>query len=357
MKIATKIFIGIFITSILFLVVYLKNNIKNNTEKSDLVIVQKRDIINKICISGLVEPSNEIVLKSSLSGILEELYVETGEKVKIGDPIAKIKILADPENLELIQKSCTISRLKLELAKKTYTRTSKLLEKGLVSKTEFEQVEQEFILAKEEYLSSQNQFSIIKKGFVNGQKDITNIVTSTINGTIMELPLKVGSSVIERNNFNEGTSIAMIADLTNFIFKGKITEKDIQYLTEKIEFNIKLNSAKNKEYTTVLTKISPKGENENGITKFDIEGKIQINKNDFFILRAGYSAVAEMVLSKAMNVIAIKEEYILFENESTYIWVLENDKRFKRKIKTGVSDGIYIEIIDGVTVHSKILKK
>ena len=309
-------------------------------------------IEQKRFVPGNLYPLTEIDIKSQISGTLEKVFVKIGDKVKIGDNIAQVKLIPDPSNLERAKSNFNAAKINYENEKKVYERNEKLFNEKVIPAVEYDEHKRVLEVSREQYLSAQNQLSLILDGTIR-DADISNIIKATASGTIIDLPLKEGSSVIERNNFNAGTTIATVADIDTFIFRGKVNERDMKYLHIGMYLTLNLNAYKNQKKEANLYKISAKGIEEQGIMKYYIEAKFSMI-NDTLEIRSGFSANAELILQKRENVLSIKEKYLQFQNDSAYLNVIRTDgNEEKRFITTGLSDGINIEIIEGIKENEK----
>ncbi len=337
------------------MIVYLKvegnNRIKNTETESPTI----QNIINKRLISGILIPTKEITLKPQLSGILEEIYVKVGDKVKKGDGIARIRIMADPNNLEIAARNKKTAQIRYENEQKIFQRNQTLFQKNILPQSEMESAEQSFHLSKEEYESTKTQYEIIKNGYSKNQHEVSDIVAATSSGTILELPLREGASVIERNTYNEGSTIAVIADLEDLNFRGLINESDIIHLKEGIPFKLNIPALNGYSTTAKLERISPKGVEQNGIMKFEIEAKVTFPDKSQ-IIRSGYSAIAEIILQKSDSTITINERNLIWEKDSAYIELFKPDfTTQKHLVKTGLSNGLRIEITEGISLTDKVI--
>jgi HlyD family secretion protein len=349
-----KIFVVVFIVGIIGLVLWLKTKNKSKIERYEITQATTTTIVKNRFVSGTILPLKEINLIPQLSGIIEEIYVKTGDQVEKGTPIAKIKLIASPESVERAEKALKIAELTFELSEKAYHRNKILFEKEVIPKSEFEPIENKWVLSKEEVSSAKKQLQIVKEGYTKGKENVSNLVTSTIKGTVLELPQKIGASVTERNTFNNGSTIAVIADMNQLIFTGKINEKDLFFLQEEMEFNVVVGALNDKQFKTILTNISPKGIIENGIVEFEFEGEIITAQSDALPTRSGYSGIAEIVLERADSVLSIEEKNIIFRNDSTFIEIVIDDELKEQYIVTGISDGVTIEIKQGLNNGNKI---
>ncbi len=235
-----------------FLIYKTRINPDKKEIQKNFVQVEKKDIHKKRLISGILLPGKEVNLKPQISGIIEELYVQTGDQVKKGDIIAKIKIMADPASIEASEKNFTIAKINFELEKTKHNRFKELYKQEFLSESEYEECYKSYKLAMEEVRSAKTRVEIARTGYSEMGTQNINLVYSTISGVVLETPQKVGSSVTERNTFNDGTTIAVIADMKNIIFKASVTENDIKYLYKDMEFPIFLNAFQNKKMKTRL---------------------------------------------------------------------------------------------------------
>lgn len=349
-KIATIVlFVTLFAGTIYYLFQKSKQEPQVFTTESPKIM----DIIKKTVATGAIEPRKNIELKPMVSGIVLELFVEAGDMVKIGDPIAKIKIIPDMLSLNNAENRLSNAKLKLTEIKTQHDRQQKLFEKAVISKSDFEQIDFQFKSAKEEVRSAENNLQLIREGTTQGSNVTNTIVKSTATGMILDVPVEQGFSVIEANSFNPGTTIATVADMKEMIFKGKIDESEVGKICLGMPLILTIGALEKLRFDAVLEYISPKGVKDNGAIQFEI--KAQVKLNDTVFIRAGYSANADIVLQRANNVMAISESLLQFEGSKVYVEVEKSPQVFeKRTIVTGLSDGIYIEVLEGLTKTDKI---
>ena len=232
-----------------------------------------------------------------------------------------------------------------------------LFKKGLIAEAEYEKIKQQFELSKTEFESAKNRLELTLEGEASGIEDVSNIVKAPTDGTVLRIPVKLGSSVIKRNNFNQGTNIATIAELDSFIFRGRVNEADLSSLREGLEFSLKLKALEGISTTGILSKISPKGEKEQGVMKYDVEAKVH-TPFDSIIIRSGYTATAEIILKERKDVVTIKEKHLIIENDSAFVELLNEENTYQKQyVKTGISDGINIEIKKGLDTNDRIKKQ
>jgi HlyD family secretion protein len=348
----TVVIFGIFIYTIYFL--YQKSQAKPVVFETTIPV--KMNIIKSTMATGSVVPRKEVEIKPKVSGIIDELYVVAGEKVRQGDLIAKIKIIPDMVNLNNAQSRLNRARINFEDARRQYDRQKDLFDQGVIAKVDFETVEITFKSAQEEMEAAENNLELIKEGqTAKGDQPTNTMVRSTVEGMILDIPVEVGNSVIESNTFNDGTTIASIADMGDMIFEGKIDETEVGKIHEGMPLILTVGAIDNATFNASLEFISPKGVEENGAIQFEIKANVELQEN--FFIRSGYSANAAVVLAQADSVMAIPESLLKFENDSAYVEVETGPQTFeKRFIKTGISDGINVEVISGLTMEDKLKK-
>ena len=355
MKKGLTIFVLLFIAIVFFgalYYLYAKNQespIVYETEKPEIKTIVKNTIA-----TGNIVPDEEVLIKPNISGIIEEIYIEAGGLVKAGDMIAKIRVVPNISNLSSTQNQVTTSKINLENEEKVYNRQKSLFDKGVISANEFDAAEVSYKQAKQNYSATRQSYDIVKTGTAKGLGANT-IIRSTVTGMVLEVPVKVGNQVIESNNFNEGTTIASLADVGKMIFIGKVDESEVGKIKEDLPIEITVGAIENKKFDAVLNYIAPKGIAENGAIQFEIKGALT-DRDDTFI-RAGLSANASIILERADNVLSIKESLIQFDKKTQkpYVEVKTGDQKFERRdIVLGVSDGIDVEVKSGITKDDKI---
>ena len=316
----------------------------------------KKDIAIKIIAAGAIEPREEIKLVPRVSGVIDKIYVEPGEIVKKGQKIAKIKIIPRMSELNRADadlKSATINYKNAELELK---RAQQLITDSLISLADFQAIRRDFQLTSNNLEASKENLKIIKEGITSNAANNTTMVFSTIGGMILEIPEKEGASVIETNTFNEGTIIATVADMKDLIFKGKIDESEVEKIKQGMPLTVKIGAIDSISFDGHLEYISPKGIEEEGAIQFEIRANVN-QKSDMFI-RAGYSANAEIILNKKDSVLAINESLVTYSEDSIYVLVKISETEFeKRLIKTGLSDGIFTEVTEGLSINDEIKKQ
>ena len=315
-----------------------------------------KTIIKNTIATGNMVPEEEVLIKPNVSGIIEEVYIKAGETIKAGDLIAKIRVVANVSNLSNSQNQVQSTKNELDNQEKRSKRQQVLFDKGVISANDFEASQLAYQQAKQNYLAAKQSLDIVKTGTTNGLGNYANtLIRATVSGMVLDVPVKVGNQVIESNNFNEGTTIASVADVGRMIFVGKIDESEVGKIKEKLPIEITVGAIENKKFDAVLQYIAPKGKTENGAIQFEIKAAM-INKDGTFI-RAGLSANASIILEKANQVVAIKESLIQFDKKTQlpYVEIETSNQKFVRKDLTlGVSDGIYVEVKRGIQPKDKI---
>lgn len=316
----------------------------------------EQTIIKKTVATGSIVPKDEVLIKPNISGIIDEIYIEAGQQIKSGDLIAKIRVIPNVSSLQSAKDGVATAKINFENEQKNYDRQKALYDKGVISANGFQEVEVAYKRAQQSYKSAQQNFEIIRTGTTSGIGTAANtLIRSTIDGMVLDVPVKTGNQVIESNNFNDGTTIATLADVNRMIFEGKVDESEVGKIKEDLPLQISVGAIENKTFNAVLDYIAPKGVEENGAIQFDIKGTLE--KADTTFIRAGLSANASIILAKVDNVLAIKEALVQFdpETQQPYVEVETGNQQFERKdLELGVSDGIYVEVKSGITKDSKV---
>lgn len=312
------------------------------------------NIIKKTVATGAVNPRKEIDITPKVSGIIEELFVEPGQMVKQGDIIARVKIIPNMVNLNNAGSRVNRAEIALENARRKFDRRKELYEDGVIPVAEYEQYELEYENAREELSSARNNLQLIEEGQTKQSGTTTNtLVRSTISGMVLDVPVEQGNSVIESNTFNPGTTIATVADMTEMIFEGKIDETEVGKISEGMPLILQIGAIEDVTFEAVLEHISPKGVEENGAIQFEIKADVLLRQDQF--IRAGYSANADIVLAKVDSVLAVPESVIQFDKDTAFVEVETSPQIFERRsIELGLSDGINIEVIAGISENEKI---
>ncbi|MBO4923017.1 MAG: efflux RND transporter periplasmic adaptor subunit [Bacteroidales bacterium] len=312
------------------------------------------DIQRTTVVTGKIIPRNEVNVKPQINGIIAEIYKKAGEQVQENEVIAKLKVIPDMNSLSSAQSRVRLSEINLKQAQTNYDREKALYDKQLVSADEFEKVLQALNQAKEERSAAQDALEVIRDGVSRSNATSSStLVRSTITGLILDVPVKVGNSVIQANTMNDGTTVATVANMNDLIFDGNVDETEVGSLHEGLPVVITIGALQNYSFDATLEYISPKAVESNGANQFEIKAAVTVNSDQ--MIRSGYSANAEFVLEEAKGVLSLPESALEFDGDDTYVQVLNADGSTTRtKVETGLSDGVNIEIKSGVTEGTKV---
>lgn len=355
MKTALKILIGLVLVSVFVGTIYY---LYQKSQKKEVVYNTispfKTTIIRKTVATGSVVPRKEIEIKPKVSGIIEEIFIEPGDIIKKDQLIARVKIIPDMINLNNAESRLKRAQIALEEAKKNYDRYYDLYKQNVIPEAEYLTFEIAQKNAIQELESSEDNLELIREGATKKAGQATNtLIRSTINGMVLAVPVEEGKSVIESNTFNDGTTICSVADMNEMIFEGKVDESEVGKLREGMDLILTIGAIETDKFSAKLERIAPKGVEENGAIQFEIRASVSLQEKQF--IRAGYSANADIVLEKKENVLAINENLLKFEHDTAYVEVETAPQTYeKRLVKTGLSDGLVIEVLDGVTETDKI---
>tara|TARA_R100000935_G_scaffold13736_1_gene27413 strand:- start:14880 stop:16043 length:1164 start_codon:yes stop_codon:yes gene_type:complete len=328
-------------------------------------------IVRKTVATGSIVPKEEVLIKPNISGIIDEIFVEAGDVIQRGDLIAKVKVVPNVSSLTSAKNTINsantqveTARLALESQENIYKRQKELFEKGVISANEFDQAQLSYDQAQQRYnqekvnlTGARQNFDIIKTGTTSGLGASANTeIRATVAGMVLDVPVKTGNQVIEANNFNDGTTIATLADVDKMIFEGKVDESEVGKITENLPLEITVGAIEDKKFDAELDYIAPKGVDENGAIQFEIKGTLKKQDSTTFI-RAGLSANASIILAKAENVLAIREALVQYDpkTKKPFVEVAVGEQEFERRdIETGISDGIIVEVKSGITKDDNI---
>lgn len=358
------------------------------------------DITEKIVATGAINPRKEVMVKAQISGVINELYVEPGDIVEKGQPLARIELVPDEVNVNNAQANVELARLRyqqakqelarqrkvneqnldienarasLENAKREEARNRKLFDEGVIAEQDYQRFKLDLELREADFKNAQivtnnslrqleldldvrqqelnaaiSNLQLLREGVSNNSKQVANIVTATTNGMVLDIPVEEGGSVVERNTFNDGTTIASIADMTSLVFEGDIDESEVGKLREGIPLELTVGAIKDEVFNAVLEFIAPKGVNTNGVVSFQIRAAIQNPEQNGVLLRAGYSANADIILRSKKDVVTLKERDIIFKGDSTLVDIKKGDDYEQLLVELGISDGINVEVLAGL---------
>ncbi len=316
----------------------------------------KQTIVKKTVATGSILPLEEVLIKPNISGVIEEIYVEGGDILKANDLIAKIRVIPNLSALNNSKNAIQTAKISLDDEKRNFDRQKSLFEKGVISKQDVEKAEVTYQQSLQTYRAANQNYDIVKTGSTRGLgRSANTLIRSTISGMVLEMPVEVGNQVIESNTFNEGTTIATLADVNKMIFEGKVDESEVGKIKEGLPLEITVGALENVTFDAVLDYIAPKGKLENGAIQFEIKGTLK--EQDSTFIRAGLSANASIILARADSVISIKEALVQFDpkTKDPFVEIKTGEKEFERKdITLGVSDGINVQVKDGINLDDEI---
>ncbi len=353
-KVFMLILVGVILVSTF---VFLYNKSKPKVQVYEIVAPSISDLEKTTVATGKIEPRDEILIKPQISGIVDVVYKEAGQKVKKGEVLAKVKVIPELGQLNAAESRIRIAQINANQAETDFNRVDKLYKDQLVSKEEYEKSNVAFQQALEELQSAKDAHEIIKEGITKNSASFSStMIRSTIDGLILDVPVKAGNSVIMSNTFNDGTTIATVANMNDLIFRGKIDETEVGRIHESMPVKLTIGALQNFTFDAILEYISPKGVEENGANQFEIKAAVVIP--DSVMIRSGYSANAAIVLQNAKNALIVPESLIEFSGDSTFVYVMTDSvpaQQFSRTpVKIGMSDGINIEIKDGIALNDKL---
>ena len=351
------IFIGTF--------VFLYKNSLPKPVQYEVITPAVLDLSRTTVVTGKIEPRDEVAVKPQISGIITELLKEAGQRVEAGEVIAKLKVIPDMNQLASAESRVRLSQLNLEQAKVDYERQKTLYDKGLISANDYEKVRQSYNQAREEASIAQEQLELTRDGVSASNASSSNtLVRSTISGIILDIPVKVGNSVILSNTFNDGTTIASVADMSKLIFRGNIDETEVGRLTVGMPMDITIGALQDLRFSASLEYISPKATaTTGGANPFEIKAAVRVPTDSLggsaALIRSGYSATANIVLENANQVLTIPEAAIEFSGDSTFVYIVKNPgakelEYERRQVQTGLSDGINIEVRSGLKAEERV---
>ena len=355
MKTLIKILVGLVILSVFAgTLAFLYNKSSKKTVVYETAMPVVSTIIKKAVATGSIVPRKEIEIKPQVSGVVEQIHVEAGDRVKEGDLLAKVDIIPDLVNLNKAESRLKLAKIQVDDTKKSCDRRRKLFKKGIIAESDLQQYEVAYSNAKEELTAAETNLELVKEGIAKNMGTTTNtLIRSTIDGMVLDVPVEVGNFVIETNNFNAGTTIATVADMGEMIFEGKVDESEVGKIEPGMDLILTVGAIEHESFNATLEYISPKGLEEKGAIQFEIRAKVKLKQSHF--LRAGYSAIADIVLDRRDNVLAINESLLQFDSDKPFVEVATGPQQFeKRSIQTGLSDGINIEIVSGLEKSDKV---
>ncbi|MDG1570995.1 efflux RND transporter periplasmic adaptor subunit [Robiginitalea sp. M366] len=310
----------------------------------------RQNIVRKTVATGSILPLEEVLIKPNISGVIEEIYVEGGDFVQAGDLLAKLKVVPNLSALNDAKNAIADTQITLDDQRRNLERQQNLFRKGVISQVDLERAQVSHDQARQAYSAANKRYDIVRTGTTSGLSSAANtMIRATVSGMVLEVPVEVGNQVIEANTFNEGTTIAAIADIDKMIFEGKVDESEVGKIREDLPLEITVGAIEDQVFDAVLDYIAPKGNEENGAIQFEIKGTLK--KQDSVFIRAGLSANASIILGRADSVLALKEALVQFDADTKqpFVEVETAPQQFERRdLELGISDGIYVEVKAGV---------
>lgn len=349
MALVAVVFIGTFV----FL--YIKS--QPQPEVYDEFTLQRMNIRKTTVVTGKIEPRNEVNVKPQISGIITEILKEAGETVQEGEVIAKVKVIPDMGSLSAAQSRLRLAEINRKQAQTDYDREKALFDKGLVAADEYDKIAQALRQAREEVDAAQDNLEVVRDGVSKSNASASStLIRSTITGLILDIPVKVGNSVILANTFNDGTTIATVANMNDLIFRGNVDETEVGQVNVGMPMTITVGALQDLKFNARLEYISPKAVEANGANQFEIKAAVQVPEKTG--VRSGYSANAQIVLAEALHVLTVPESAIHFEGNNTYVYLVQGkgkNKTYQRRdVKVGLSDGVNIQIKSGLTTNDRV---
>lgn len=331
---------------------YQKSQVKPFTYQTDQPFTS--DVLKKTVATGAINPREEVAIKPQISGIVDALFVEPGQTVKTGDVLARIRIVPNMQALNAADNRLAVAINNLRTTEAEFKRAETLFKQGVIAEREFQQTELQYKNNLAEVEAAKENLEIVREGASKkaGKTSIT-LVRSTVNGMVLEVPIKVGNQVIESNQFNDGTTIASVANMGDMVFEGLIDESEVGKIKEGMDLLVSIGAIENATFPAVLEYIAPKGTESNGAIQFEIRAQMQHDKATF--IRAGYSANADIVIARADSVLCIKESLLQFDGNKPFVEVETAPQTFERReVTLGISDGIQAEVKSGLSGNEQI---
>jgi HlyD family secretion protein len=353
-----KIFRFVIFGGLIFVFVYTLFYLYQKSQKKPFVFETetpfKADIVRKTVATGSIKPREEVAIKPQISGIIDALFIEPGDLVKTGDILARIRIVPNMQALNAAENRLAVAQNAFKTNEAEYKRNAQLFSQGVIAEREYQQVELQYQNAKTELEAAKENLEIVREGATKraGKTSIT-LVRSTVNGMVLEVPVKVGNQVIESNQFNDGTTIASVANMGDMIFEGLIDESEVGKIREGMALEVTIGAIENQIFPATLEYIAPKGTESGGAIQFEIRARMEHDKSDF--IRAGYSANADIVLERRDSVLAIREALLQFDGGKPFVEVMTGQDQYERRdIAIGLSDGLKTEVLKGVNEKDRI---
>ena len=353
MKILNRIAIVIFIAVVGFIIFKVSKD--SNRKFYTTEDPQLRTINDNLFIHGFVYPIREVDVKSQLSGVLGKLFVSVGDKVKRDDPIATVTQVPNSSSIEQLENSLKLAQIEHDAQLVEYKRCKLLFSQRVIALSDLEIAEKNYKVCSEKLRTAINQLNILKRGD-DADSNISNMVRSSTDGVVIGTPISEGASVVERNNYSEGTTLVILADMKRFVFRAQVAEQYLDRISKGSEMLLTFNAYDSLRVKAKVTEIAAKGIESSGLVKFSVDAEFEI-VDDMPFLRSGYSSTAEVLLDKVVNVISINEQSLFFEDNSTFVYLLDSvtNVPIKREVRIGLSDSKFVELLSGISLLDKVI--
>ncbi len=349
-----NIFLVLLLLTVIALIVWQQ---KRNSHKVPDVLLGKPFvdvIVVKTKIAGKLVSAQEVEIKSSVSGVVEDLFIEIGDSVKEGSPIARIKPAPEPEELENARNNLKTTEIEYTIEKNNYSRKLSLDAKGGISKTDLETALSTLDIKELEMKAAQKKLRLLLEGYLDNDQQETNIVKSTTHGIITSLPVKVGQSITKRNTQNEGTTVAVVSAMDKLRFKGQLGEYEIAKAKPGMPVNYTIGAYNNLTCKGEIIRVEPQAIPQQNVVQFNFEASIDF-PYDSLDVKTGLTVVAEFITDITDSVICIEEKYLNYSGDSIYVEAVNEKGVSQKKLVTlGLSDGIKAEVIGGLNLADKL---
>ena len=350
MKIIRVLVVIAFISVVCF-VIYVSST--KTVDYNHVIKPEYRDIEERLPLSGIAQPVKEFDIKSTISGVMEELYVEVGDYVKYGDAIAKVRMVKTPEEYQDLTRRLEVAKMKMDDTQSKFNRTKQLYESKLISDEEYETAKTDLMILRAEFQSVLAEMNMLKGRYQSA--GISNVIRATNQGTVLSLPVKEGGSIMARGSFSEGSTVAKVAELSALIFMAYVIESDAVKLRTGMQIDYKAVADSVVHFSGRILSIAPVGVVENGITRFEVKASMNVPDKYKDFIKAGCTINATTLLRSRKHVLALEERFFQFNYDSVYVEVKDKAGKYqKRQLKTGISDGMYTEILSGLSTKDEI---
>ncbi|MBU1319968.1 MAG: efflux RND transporter periplasmic adaptor subunit [candidate division Zixibacteria bacterium] len=329
----------------------------SNEQEFTLKTVEKGNVVDKAMAIGQIEPEHEVMVKSQISGIVSKMYADVGDRVEVGDPLFDIAPQPTPIEFAEAKRQVELSAVSFENAEKNYNRVKGMFEKNLVSESDLDDAQNTYEQAAVQINSAKEKLSLIEKGKTQiAGRTVENVIRSPITGMILQRNVEEGDPVVPLTSYQSGTELMTLAQMDDLIFRGTVDEIDVGKLKQDMEVQLQIGAIPKDTIHGILRRISPKARKQDNTTVFDVE--VTITSTTESVLRAGYSANAEVIVAQKDSVLVVPERLVTFTDDSTFVDIQDSTGGVvQHPVEVGLSDGIYIEIVSGLEEGQEIVEK